>query len=194
LNRASGYSLVEMMLVVGIMGVVASMAVFQIGQSRPGALADGAMRVVISQMMMARERAITERRNMRMIFQNNAVTVAREESPGPNVTTFPSVPFESSLQYLRLLSSDTPDGFAPGTIATTGAVYFPTAPPAGPGLPPEIKFTPDGRFVNQDGATLNGTVFIALPGTTTSARAVTIMGTTGRIRGYRYDGVGWKPV
>ncbi len=190
-ESAAGYSVVEMMLVVGIMGVVASMAVFQIGQSRPGALADGAMRVVISQMMQARERAITERRNMRMAFTNNSVTLMREDISGGtvSVTTFPSIPFESGLQFLRLLSSDTPDGFAPGSIASTGAVYLPTAT----GTPPEVKFTPDGRFVNQDGITLNATIFVALPGKNTSARAVTIMGTTGRIRGYRYDGSGWKP-
>ena len=51
----AGYSVVELVFDVGIMGVLASMAVLQIGQSRPAALGDGAMRVVLSQMNAARE-------------------------------------------------------------------------------------------------------------------------------------------
>ena len=45
----AGYSVVELVFVVGIMGVLARMAVLQIGQSRPAALGDGAMRVVRSE-------------------------------------------------------------------------------------------------------------------------------------------------
>lgn len=188
LGLDAGYSLTEMLFMVGIMSVVGSMAVFQIGQSRPGALGDGAMRVVLSQMNAARELAITQRRNMRVTFTNNTVSVIREEVPGPTLTTLSAIPFEGGLQYLRIASlGDTPDGFAPGT---TPAAYFPTAT----GTPPQVKFSSDGTFINQDVLTLNGTVFVALPNQNTSARAVTIMGTTGRIRGYRWDGANWKPV
>ena len=151
------------------------------------------MRVVLSQMTAARERAITERRNMRLTFENNAVTTLREEYPGPQVSTLSVVPFEGKAQYLQLGVGDTPDGFVKPT-GSTSAVNFPTAPPPAGGGPPEVKFTPDGTFVNQDGLTLNGTIFIGLPSETLSARAVTIFGSTGRIRGYRYNGKAWKPI
>jgi hypothetical protein len=49
-------------------------------------------------------------------------------------------------------------------------------------------------MVNQDGSTCNGTVFVGLPGQALSARAATIMGSTGRVRGFRWDGRQWKPV
>ena len=83
-REPSGFSVMELMFVVGIMGVVTSMAVFQIGQSRPAMIGDGAMRVVMAQMNTARELAITQRRNMRVTFTNgNKVEIIREEVPGP---------------------------------------------------------------------------------------------------------------
>jgi type II secretory pathway pseudopilin PulG len=184
----AGFSVTEIIFVTGIMAVLASMAVFQIGASRPMALGDGAMRVVLSQMTSARELAITQRRNMRMTFTNNTVSIIREEVPGPTLTTLSAVPFEGGLQFNRIPSlGDTPDNFASGSAA----VYLPTAT----GTPPDVKFSPEGTFINQDGVALNGSIFVSLPNNQKmSARAVTIMGTTGRIRGYRWDGANWKPV
>jgi len=37
-------------------------------------------------------------------------------------------------------------------------------------------------------------VFVTLPNVVLSARAVTVLGSTGRVRGYRWDGSGWKVV
>jgi prepilin-type N-terminal cleavage/methylation domain-containing protein len=199
----AGYSLIEMMFTVGILGVLGSMAVISLAGSRPGALGDGAMRVVLSQMNTARELAITQRKNMRVTFTNgNTVSILREEVPGPTLTTLSALPMEGGLQITTVANlADTPDAFC----LSIAAVCFPTAT----GTPPEVKFRPDGTFVNQDGAILNGTIFVALPNqvfvighssnNVMSARAITIQGSTGRVRGYRFDGSGtapgyWKPV
>ena len=56
-----------------------------------------------------------------------------------------------------------------------------------------MKFSPDGTLVNQDGASANGTAFLAIPNQALSARAVTILGSTGRIRGYKWNGSKWRP-
>src|SRR5712691_10277878 len=82
---SAGYSLIETMMTLGIFGVVSAIAVVQIGQSRPGLIGDGAMRVAMSQMTAAREQAITQRRSMRLTFDtvNNKVQITREEVPGP---------------------------------------------------------------------------------------------------------------
>lgn len=179
-----GYSLIELMFVMGIMGVLISIAVVQIGSSKQGLKGDGAMRVVLAQMNQARELAITQRRNMRLGFINgNTVEIKREEVPaGPGPTTLSSVPFEGGLTFLTVAGlPDTPEAFG-----NSSATKFGTAT--------EIKFAPDGTLVDQDGKTLNGTVFVALPNQTLSARAVTIFGSTGRIRGYRWDGASWKRV
>jgi type II secretory pathway pseudopilin PulG len=182
----AGYTVIEMVFVVGIMAVLASMAVLQIGQSRPAALGDGAMRVVLSQMNAARELAITQRRNMRLTFVNGTVTIIREEVPGPTLTTISTILFENNIQFATMPGlPDTPDAFG-----NSSAVVFATAT----GTPPEVKFAPDGTLINQDGLTLNGSVFVGLGSQTMSARAITIFGSTGRVRGYRWDGGMWKPV
>jgi hypothetical protein len=170
-----------MMMVLGIFGVLSAMAVVQIGQARPGLVGDGGMRVAMSQMTQARELAITQRRFMRVNFDipNNQVQIIREEAPGNVLTTLSSVPFEGGVVYTLMAGlPDTPDLFG-----TAAAVDF--------GNAPVIKFAPDGTLVNQAGANLNGSVFLALPNVKLSSRAVTVLGSTGRIRGYRWDGAKW---
>src|SRR5262249_9405530 len=109
------------------------------------------------------------------------------------LTSLSSTLFEG-VQYIRLITKDTPDQFGNGTSTDTSGIYLPSAVSPGPGQPPEVKFTPDGRFVNQAGATLNITILVGAPGDPLSQRAVTIMGSTGRVRGYRWDGSDWRLV
>jgi prepilin-type N-terminal cleavage/methylation domain-containing protein len=186
----AGYSLVELMIVTGVMGVITGIAVIQIGSSRQGLAGDGAMRVVMSQMNQAKQLAITQRRNMRLEFAgNNSVQIKREEVPGPALTTISSIPFEGGLQFLKLAA--TPD------LTTPPLTEVPAAPVA-VGVAfhgaTEVKFSPEGILIDQDGIALNGTMFLALPGQVMSARAVTIFGSTGRVRGFRWDGSRWMAV
>ena len=45
-------------------------------------------------------------------------------------------------------------------------------------------FQADGTFVNLSGAYVNGTVFLGDTNVVATARAVTVLGTTGRVRSY----------
>ncbi len=179
----AGFSVLETLLVVSIMGVMASMAVLQVGNARPAIKGDSAMRTVIAQMRTARELAITQRRYMRLSFGDpNKVEILREEVPGPSTTSVGSTVIEGGIAYSVISGlPDTPDSFGLGS-----AVNFGTAT--------NVKFTPDGTLVNQDGQTVNGTVLLSLSNQKQSARAITVLGSTGRIRGYRWDGSAWKLV
>ena len=91
-----------------------------------------------------------------------------------------NIPIEGGVQFVLVAGlPDTPDAFGKASGVDFGTAF-------------NVKFTPDGTLVNQDGAGANGTVFIAVPKLATSARAVTILGSTGRVRGYKWDGRQWK--
>ena len=179
-----GFSLVELLFVVALMGILGAMSVLQIGASRASIKGDGAMRVTIGQMRTARELAIGQRRFMRVVLTlPNKLEVIREEVPGP-ATTVVSTTFLEGPTFKLMGLPDTPDAFGKASAIDFGTVT-------------NIKFTPDGTLVNQDGVTINGTVFMGMTpddAAARSARAVTILGSTGRIRGYRYDGRNWKLV
>jgi Tfp pilus assembly protein FimT len=178
-----GYNVVEMMFVLGFMGILASMAVIQINTSRPGMKADGGLRIVLGQMNQAREMAITQRRYMRVVLTTpNTVAIVREDTTS-TTTTLSTIPIEGGVVFaLTTGVPDTPDAFG-----NSSAIYW-------AGTPTNVKFTPDGTLVNQNGATTNGSVFLAWQNMTLAARAITVLGSTGRVRGYKWDGRSWKLV
>ena len=149
----------------------------------PAVKGDGAMRVVMAQLNTARELAITQRRNMRVAFVNsNQVQVTREEVPGPATTVLAQVSMEGGATFALFPNvPDTPDAFGKG-----GAIDF--------GAAGVFKFTPDGMLVDGNGNPLNGTVYMTIPNQAMSVRAVTILGSTGRVRAYRWDSKHWNLV
>jgi hypothetical protein len=60
------------------------------------------------------------------------------------------------------------------------------------GGPPTMKFTPSGTFIDAGNTLVNGTIFLGTPGNPMTARAVTILGATGRIRQYHWNGTTWQ--
>jgi prepilin-type N-terminal cleavage/methylation domain-containing protein len=175
-----GYSLMELMLTLGIAGVVSSIAMFQIGQAQPVMKGDGAMRIVMAQLNSAREMSIAQRREMQVNFIGTSqIQIVRQEVPA-GTTALPTVALEGGLQYGLVAGvPDTPDGFG----LKAGGIAFGTAT--------AILFNSDGTVIDQNGNSLNGTVFLAIPAIARSMRAITVMGGTGRIRGYKWNGVVW---
>jgi prepilin-type N-terminal cleavage/methylation domain-containing protein len=185
-GRADGYNLIEMMFVMGIMSVLAAMAIVQINASRAALKGDAAMRVVMTTMNQAREMAITQRRYMQVNFAApRTINVVREDTT-TTTTALSSVPFEGGATF-ALYSGlpDTPDAFG-----KSSSTYFTSSA----GTVTTVKFAPDGTLVDANGRTANGSVFLSIPNLILSSRAVTVLGSTGRVRAYRWDGSGWKVV
>jgi Tfp pilus assembly protein FimT len=179
-REETGTSLLETLLVVAIMGILTSMAMFQGPRWRRSLQADGAMHLVMSQLNTARERAIAERRFFEVDFIGaNWIRLTRREVPS-GTTVLSAVPFEGNA---RLTSPsglpDTPDAFG-----NYGSVYF--------GSAQTVMFGPDGSLVSNTGALVNGSVFLAISGDPETYRAITVLGSLGRVRGYRWNGHGWS--
>jgi prepilin-type N-terminal cleavage/methylation domain-containing protein len=177
-----GFTLIEMMLAVCVIGLLSSMAVFEIGAARPGFQGDGAMRVVMGELNTAREIAVAQRRDIRVEFLGTRrIRITRLEFPSGE-TVLSDLPLESGVEF-RLVegTGDTPDGFG-----NSAAVKF--------GSAVSLSFNTEGALVDSGGTPVNGSVFLAINGQPLSARAVTVLGSTGRVRGYRWDGRAWRRV
>jgi prepilin-type N-terminal cleavage/methylation domain-containing protein len=176
-----GYTLIEIMLVVAIMGTLAAMAAL----ISPGFIrqqkAEGAVLQALEVLRNARETAISQRRNVQIVFSgNDIIQIVRENIPN-GTTVLRTVELENRLRFLRVPGvPDTPDGFATGPPAQTGAVAF--------GTLATRAFTSEGTLVDANGDPLNGTLFLAIPNQPNSARAITIFGTTALLRSWRWDG------
>jgi prepilin-type N-terminal cleavage/methylation domain-containing protein len=184
LQNEAGFSLLEIMVVVGIMGVLAAMAIMVSPSYTEHARAEAGIAQVMDALRLARETAISQRRNVEVRFIGlTAIQTAREDIGANGVVTgttvLRTVEFESNMKFLQQPGvPDTPDLFGNGA-----AVAF--------GPSPTRVFTSEGTFVNQQGDPLNGTVFLSIPGKPLSARAITIFGPTALLRAWRWNGREW---
>jgi type II secretory pathway pseudopilin PulG len=198
-NRQRGFSMVELCVVIGLIMIISAMAIFAYLPALQDANFDTAMRQVIDQVRQAREYSIANRRYVQVTFPTvvaGGVTeyqVVMTEMDNLTVgggavnPVLSTVPIHAPAQYLVLSTIDTPDGFCLG--APSSAIEFKTT---SGGAPVSILFQSDGELV--DGASyqpINGTIFLGQPGKPTSARAITILGTTGRVRGWKSNGTAW---
>jgi type II secretory pathway pseudopilin PulG len=194
MRRESGFSLIELIVVIGLIMVMAVMAIIGIQPALQNAKYDAAMRELVTQLRQAREYAIANRRYVAITFPTLGtrpqvvMTQMNILTPGAGAVNpvLNTVTIEGPGTYLVYPGMpDTPDGYGNG-----GAVYFEglIGGPVG-----GMLFQSDGELV--DGTTflpINGTVYLATNnGQPTNARAVTVLGTTGRIRGWKSSGASW---
>ena len=115
---------------------------------------------------------------MTLTRQNIAIGAA-----AATTTVLAAIPMEGGAQFgLTSGVPDTPDGF--GLLGNGVSAYFGTATTS-------IFFTSDGSLISGAGLPVNGTVFLTIPNQPRGTRAVTVLGATGRIRGYKWDGAQW---
>jgi len=195
-NRERGFSMIELCVVIGIILIVSATAIFQLGPSLQSARANTAMRQVVEQLRSARELAITNRRWVRVTFPVVVVagkteyqvqaTIMNSLTTGAGADqVLRSVPIQQPMTFLLPGAPDTPDNFGNAGAITFGGA---SGGPVG-----GMMFDANGQLVN--GITrlpINGTVFLGTAGHAESVRAVSIMGTTGRIRGWSWNGTIWS--
>lgn len=196
-QRERGFTLLEAAVVVAIMMILTSLAVIQSFGDLETYHVNSAMDTVVSQLRTARELSIAQRRVVQIWIDSAAESdgrfhVSYQQQPAPGTTEVPgpivSVPIPASVQFV--LEPSVPD--TPMAFGNNAAVYIGNPPVTGG--PAVMQFNPTGTFTDNTGTNLlYGTVFMGVPNKTTTARAVTIMGGTGRVRQYTYAGgsTGW---
>ncbi len=193
-RRQRGISLIEMLVVVAIAMTIAGMIVVHLTPTLQTFRSNSAASQVTDVFRQAREYAITYRRYVQITFPNyaangpnNQIAIIVKNSltpPGnqPDVL-LTTVTLSGNVNFqLEAGQPDTPDAFGRAT-----AVNFANTD-GGPTT--GMFFQADGTFVNLGGNFVNGSVFLGSNKTPATARAVTVMGTTGRIRAYNINGAG----
>jgi Tfp pilus assembly protein FimT len=178
-----GVTLIDTVVVLAVMAIVGSMATMQMVTVRRAFQGDGAMRVVMAQLIGAREKAITERRNIEIQFVGESwLYIVRHEVPS-GTTVLAKIALEDNVRYS--LVGGVPD-IPEDANGNEFAISF--------GTTPVIVFTPSGSLVDSAGAPLNGTVFLSIAKLPESYRAVSVLGAVGRVVGWRWNGHLWQRV
>jgi len=198
----NGFSLLEMIIVVGLAFTVMSFAVMNTLNSSQNSRANSAMDAVISQLRQARELAIAKRRNVQVVFtapnqiQLTLLTLPGEVVPTPMQPVLLNDGVPGGLRfYVFPTLPDTPMNFGNSTAIN---LQQPTG-----GGSWTCMFTTSGAFVGSSQAAaslyqtannnpVNASLFLGVVGRSNTARAITVFGATGRVRSYYWTGSSWQ--
>ena len=175
----AGFSLAEILLVVALAAVLLGYTVVAYQSTASSIQGDANVRIVEQQLKLARDTAAAQRRSVEVRFvPPNQLLVVRRDLPA-GTTQLQSAVLENNTTFFRFPGvPDTPD-----TFGGAGALNF--------GGAPVVMFTADGMFVDAAGTPVNGTVYLGQEGKPFTQRALTIFGSTARIRTYRWNGSQW---
>jgi Tfp pilus assembly protein FimT len=179
LRENPGFSIVEILMALLLAFILAGFAVLNIDAIRPGTTANAALKETVAQLRMGRESAIAQRRDIQLNFLgDDQIQLVRNDRPA-GTTVLSTVTLEGPMQF-RLFDGvpDTPDHFG-----NAAAVSFGGANP--------LMFQSNGVLVDSNANPVNGTIFLGQANHPETARAITILGATGRVRGYRWTGTSW---
>jgi prepilin-type N-terminal cleavage/methylation domain-containing protein len=185
-NRQRGFSMIELIVVVSIILIITAISITQLRPNLQNARVDAAMREVLETMRQAREFAVANRRYVQLSFPANnqlKITQLNTLTPGAGGVNpvLDTVTLSPPLVFTVDGMPDTPDAY--GNANPIEFENVANGPVGG------MVFQSDGEFL--DGATflpINGTVFLGITGQQSTARAVTVLGTTGRVRGWKSTG------
>jgi type II secretory pathway pseudopilin PulG len=197
-----GFSLLEMVVVVGLAFTVMCFAVMNTVNSTANSRANSAMDSVVSQLRQARELAIAKRRNVQVQF-------TAPNQMQTTILTLPGEPIPPAFPVVKLND---------GAVGGLNFYVFPTLPdtpmnfgnstpinlqqPTGGGAW-TVMFSTSGSFCGtaQSAANLyqattnnpvNASIFLGVTGKINTARAITVFGATGRVRSYNWSGSSWQ--
>ena len=184
-----GFSLVEMMVTMTVF-IIASGLVFIGGQVElKEARVSEAYNFTLGAMRQARDSAVAQRQTFFVTLNNNVLpnTISITQASTGNVVNSFTLPIDVFYQTLPQFPTSqvgfpqTPDGFG------TGVVPIDFDQGIAGGVKNVIYFQPDGSAQDVNGNINNGVVYVARTGDYYSARALTVWGATGRLRGWRMD-------
>lgn len=204
-----GFSVLELMIVTIVIFIIAAFAVLQLQPAWQQIQANAALNQVKSTLRQAREMSISQRRTIIVQFvaaptascpgtgnvfycialTQMVVTPGNPPTQAAAANPFLVLPIEGNVKLMTFAGEpDTPDAFIgvnptpPQGLYTGGTAGAPTS---------GLQFQSDGTFTNGNVNPVNLTIFLGETKIPTTARAVTILGNTGRVTWYQGTGTAW---
>lgn len=191
-----GFSLIELIFVIAVVLIITAGAMMQFVPVMKSARAENALQTTLSQMRNARSLAIDQRRKYRLTFTAPR-TIQLDQVVVDPVTHIQSFSFVSTIdlpvdtEFIAISGIPTAGNGTPDSLPTSGSAIDLDVDFGGGGT--QVFFQPDGRALDSSNRLNNGVVYVARPGELMSSRAVSVLGATGRIKGWRLvDSAGQK--
>ncbi len=198
---ARGFSLLELIIVICVLMIVGGISFMALQPALRDARANAAFENAMMPLRVARQRAISERKQYIVCFGIAAPAGALTPMGAPTAQSIQifrwdagtalsaatqvmavTLPIDINFQTIAGLPNTpatVPDGFGSGTVALDFDQGV-----AG-GIKNQVMFMPDGSAHDVNGSLNSGILYVARNGDIYSSRAVTLYGATGRIRGWR---------
>jgi type II secretory pathway pseudopilin PulG len=182
-HRSSlGYSLVELIIALGLIVTLTSVAVISLTQTLKNARVNAAYDIAVTQFKRARQAAISERCVYRVqMIAPRTITLTQIRAGVATPKTSADLPRDIQFRAepgIPITRATTPDNLGLGANAIDFSIDY-------GGAATDLYFQPDGSAKDNLGRINNGVTYFARPGELSSARAISVLGTTGRIKGWR---------
>jgi prepilin-type N-terminal cleavage/methylation domain-containing protein len=184
-RKNRGFTLLELLITIGISLTMASITFIALMPVLNQMHVDAAYDTAFSVISNYRNQAITRTQRYILTFSTpGTITVqywgGGVPAPAPvTVATF-TLPTDIQFAVQAGLPNPGPDGFGDGTqpVAFNPCTVTETGQPC-------LIFTPDGSAQDDGGNYNGGVVYLSRPGDLYSSRAISVIGPTGKIRGWR---------
>lgn len=191
LRKNRGFSLLELLIVIAIGLTMASVTFMALMPLFKQSHVDAAYDTTLSVIRTYRNQAITQSKRYILTFTPpGTITVQYwgvgvPVSPAPVTVATYTLPQDIQFAVQAGFPAAAPDSFGTGGTA----IDFDQG--MGLGSQDYIMFMPDGSSQDTLGNYNSGVLYLTRPGDLYSSRAISVFGTTGRIRGWRlYDQAG----
>jgi len=179
----AGFTLTELLVTMAVLMTGGAVAVMNITGAVRGSHVATAYQNTLNQLRFARQVAIDKRTVCRVDFiAPGTISVTQAFADGTPVQT-ETITLPPDVQFTVVAGMPTPPTPTPDNLGN-GNIAIDFDRVAG-GSGTTIYFQPDGSALDAAGRTNDGVIYVARPNELTGARAVTLLGTTGRIRGWR---------
>jgi len=193
LRAQRGFSLLELMITLTIVLILGGFTFVTMQPSLRQSNVNSAYDTTLMILRNYRSQAITQRKQYIVTFNApNSITVTYQGvgtpiAPPPVVVQTATLPINDTVRYgivagVPNTAPTVPDGFGIGAVP----IDFDYGP-GGAGGGNYVKFMPDGTSQDVNGNLNSGIIYIGRPNQLNTMRAITIVGATGRVRGWRLN-------